>query len=76
MKKKMLILNRLGKTDVRLSISNKVTLSDEKNVDFKSFEVWIKRMSDQIFEPSCVQSQFQTLASLNIMPPQHMNPIN
>ena len=54
MKKKMLIC-ALGKTDVRLSIfllsrtsvfnSNKVILSHEKNVDFKSFVVGVKWIS-------------------------------
>ena len=34
-------------------------------------------MSDQVFGPSSVQSrQFQTLVSLTIMPPQHMNPVD
>ena len=35
-----------GKTDVRLSNSKKMILSNEKKVDFKSFVVWVKRMSD------------------------------
>ena len=65
----------LGKTDVRLSNSNKMILSDERNVISKSFMVWVKPMSDYVFEPTSVQSrQFQTPASLTIMPPQHMNP--
>ena len=38
------------------------------NVDFISFVVWVKRMSDEVFEPSPVQSrQFQTLTPLIIM---------
>ena len=45
------------------------------NVGFKSFVVWVKSMSDEVFEPSSVHSpQFQTLAFLIIMPAQHMNP--
>ena len=45
------------------------------NVDFKSFVVWVKRMSDYAFEPSSVQTrQFQTLVPVIIMPAQHMNP--
>ena len=76
MKKKILICG-LGKTDVRLSNSNKAILSHGKNVDFKSFVIWVKRMSNSVFEPSSVQSrQFQTLASLTITPPQHMNPVD
>ena len=53
-------------------------LSDHrKNVDFKSFVVWLKRMSDYVFQPSSVQSrQFQTLAPLTIMPSQHMNAVD
>ena len=47
------------------------------NVDFKSVVVWVKRMSDEVFEPSSVQSrQFQTLALLIIVPAQHMNQID
>ena len=35
-----------------------------KNVDFKSFVVWVKRISDLVFELSSVQSrQFETQAS-------------
>ena len=38
----------------------------KKNVDFESFVVRLKRMS-QVFEPSSVQSrQFQTLAPLTL----------
>ena len=45
-----------------------------KNVDFKSFVVRVKRMSDLVFEPSSVQSrQFQALVPLTIMPVQHMS---
>ena len=45
------------------------------NVDFKSFVVWVKRLSDYVFEPSSVHSrQFQALAPLIIMPAQHINP--
>ena len=47
------------------------------NIDFKSFLVWVKPMSDQVFEPSSVPSQqFQTPAPLVIMPAQHMTPID
>ena len=46
-------------------------------VDFKSFVVWVKPMSNYVFEPSSVHlRQFQTLAPLIIMPAQHMNPID
>ena len=54
MKKKLIC--GLGKTYNRLGILNKVILSDEKNVDFKSFVVWVKRISDEMFQPSSVQS--------------------
>ena len=44
------------------------------NVVFKSFVVWVKPMSDQVFEAGSVHSrQFQTLAPLIITPAQHMN---
>ena len=47
------------------------------NVDFKSFVVRVKPMSDWVFEPRLVQSrQFQTLVLLTIMPAQHMNPVD
>ena len=47
------------------------------NVDFKLFVVWVKLMSDQVFEPTSVHSrQFQTLAPLIIMPAQFMNSID
>ena len=47
------------------------------NVDFKSFVVGVKRIFDQVFEPSSVQSQqFQILAPLTIMRAQHMNPVD
>ena len=47
------------------------------NADFKSFVVWVNPMSDEVFEPSSVNSrQFQTLVSLIIIPTQHMNPID
>ena len=52
-------------------------LSHEKSIDFKSFVVWVKRMSHSVFEPSSVQTrQFQTLPSLTVMPAQRMNPTN
>ena len=58
-------------------MQTKVISSGEKNADFKSFVVWVKRMSDEVFEPSSVQSrQFQTLASLTIMPVEHTNPVD
>ena len=39
--------------------------------------VWVKRMSDEVFQPSSVRSQqFQTLAPLIIMPAHHMKPID
>ena len=45
------------------------------NIDFKSFVVWVKPMSDKVFEPSSIHlRQFQTLAPSIIMPAQHMNP--
>ena len=48
-----------------------------KKVDFKSFAIWLKRISNEVFQLSSVQSrQFQTLASLIIMPAQHMNPVD
>ena len=48
----------------------------KRNLNFKSFVVWVERMSDKVFELSSVQlRQFQTLASLTIMPAQHMNPV-
>ena len=47
------------------------------NVDFKSCVAWVKRISDQVFDPSSVLfRQFQTLAPLIIMPAQHINPID
>ena len=43
------------------------------SVDFKSFLVWVKPMSDKVFEPSSITSrQFQTLAPLVTMPAQHL----
>ena len=48
----------------------------KRNINFKSFVVRVKRMSDYLIKPSSVQSrQFQTLASLTIMPAQRMNPV-
>ena len=41
-----MLIGGLSKIDVRLSNLNQVILFDEKNVDFKSFVVWVKRMSD------------------------------
>ena len=44
------------------------------NVHFKSFVVWVKCISDYVFELSSVQQRrFQTLAPLTIMPLQHVN---
>ena len=44
-------------------------------VDFKSFVVWVKPISNYVFELISVHSRpFQTLAPLIIMPAQHMNP--
>ena len=49
----------------------------KKNADFKSFMVWVKRMSDLVFEPKSIQSrQFQTLASVTVMPLQYLNPVD
>ena len=43
--------------------TNLFCLMKKINVDFKSFVVWVKPMSDEVFEPSSVHSrQFQTLA--------------
>ena len=40
------------------------------NVDFKSFVIRVKRISEEVFEPSSVQSQqFQTLAPLTLFVP-------
>ena len=50
---------------------------EKKVVDFKSLVVWLKQMSNQVFQLSFVESrQLQKLASLTIKQAQHMNPVD